>query len=242
MSDRVTGTTAIWIRGYTVARKKKGSPYAPLVLLFFQLLGAIVLLITFLAVFALIGAWLYFEWAIKQYTGIRGPQDIKLPPQDRRTLDEYIAAKTRIDKRLAEIDAQRRALPLRKDGSFDNRNKEGRALNTELQTLRADLEECERIIENLSGWEERTYNRWANTKSGLFASRIAMVSLPVGMLGFYLIKPEFALSLSTFMERTSGLPTIGGVDGIYGIFSATAGLSTILFFVLWGLSRAIAPR
>ena len=205
-----------------------------------QLLGATLILSSFLAILILVVAWLYFEWAIKKYHGVKGRDDFKLPPKDLKTLQDYTEAKERIENRIAEIASLRSSLPLRADGSFDNRNREGKGLNLELQTLRADLEQCDRVIDDLTAQEEVHFKRWVTVKSGLFSSRAAMLSFPAIAVLLYIKTPAMVLSLSSLIERQTGLTTVSGIDGFYGIFVATAGVVTLAFLALWGASRSLA--
>jgi hypothetical protein len=226
----------------TVPRKKKTDSAGGLGVLAFQLLGAILILSSFLAILVLVVAWLYFEWAIKKYHGVKGRGDFKLPASDLKILQDYTQAKERIENRIAEIAKFRKSLPLRADGSFDNRNNEGKSLNLELQTLRADLEQCDRIIDDLTQQEEVHFKRWVTVKSGLFSSRTAMLSVPAVALLLYIKTPAMVLSLSRFIEQQTGMAAIPGIDDFYGIFVATTGVVTLAFLALWGVSRSLALR
>lgn len=222
-------------------RKKKTDSSGGLAVLALQLLGAILILSSFLAILVLVVAWLYFEWAIKKYHGVKGRDDFKLPPGDLKTLQDYTQAKERIENRIAEIANLRKSLPLRA-GSFDNRNREGKSLNLELQTLRADLEQCDQVINDLTLQEEVHFKRWVTVKSGLFTSRVAMLSFPAIALLLYIKTPTMVLSLSSFIEQQTGLAAISGIDGFYGILVATAGVVTLASLALWGVSRSLALR
>lgn len=225
-----------------MARKKKTDSSEGLAYLALKLLGAFLVLSSFLAILALVVAWLYFEWAIKKYAGVQGRDDFKLPPADLKTLLDYTQAKERIENRIDEINRLRKSLPLRTDGSFDNRNREGKNLNLELQTLRGELEQCDRIIDDLTSQEETHFKRWVTIKSGLFSSRAAMLSFPVVALLFYIMMPPMVVSLSSFIERQTGLTAVASVDAFYGIFAATAGVVTLVFLLLWGIGRSLALK
>lgn len=220
--------------------KKKENPYGGLVMMVIQLIGVIIVLTTLLTIFALVGAWLYFEHAIKRYRGVQGRKDFVLTPEDQQTLRDFTQAKNRIELRLAEINNLRRSLPLKTDGSFDSRNKEGRSLNSELQTLRAELEQCDQTIDHLSGMEESDYRRWVTIRSGLYSSRGTMAAFPVIALILYAMTPTSVIQLSTIIENTTGLPPAGSINGIYGILSTTAGVASVLFLLTWGIGRWIA--
>lgn len=225
-----------------MARKKRAGSSEGTVVLALKLLAAALILSSFLAILVLVVAWLYFEWTIKKYHGVKGRDDFKLPPGDLKTLQDYTQAKERIENRIAEIGSLRKSLPLRTDGSFDNRNREGKNLNFELQTLRADLEQCDRVIDDLAAQEEVHFKRWVTVKSGLFSSRVAMISFPVVALLLYIKTPTMVMSLSNFIEQQTGLVEIAGIDGFYGIFSATAGAVTLIFLALWIVSRSLGLR
>lgn len=223
-------------------RKKKTDSSGGLGILALQLLGAILILSSFLAILVLVVAWLYFEWEIKKYHGVKGRNDFKLPPSDLKTLDDYTRSKERIENRIAEIADLRKSLPLRADGSFDNRNREGQNLNLELQTLRADLEQCDRVIDDLTAQEDMHFKRWVTVKSGLFSSRAAILSFPAVAILLYIKTPAMILKLSGLIEQQTGLTTISGINGFYGIFVTTAGVVTLAFLALWGVSRSLALR
>lgn len=223
-----------------VARKKKENPIGGLAVLAISLMGIIILLLTFLAIFALVGAWLYFEQAIRKYQGAQGREDFKLTLEDQQTLHKYTQAKTQIASRLNEIYELRHSLPLKTDGSFDSRNKEGRSLNSELQTLRSELEECDRTIDHLSTIEESDYCQWVTVRSGLYASRAAMLALPLIALALFQKTPQFVTTLSGVVEKTTGLASVGGVGQFYGILSTTAGVVTVMFLLTWGVGRWVA--
>lgn len=223
-------------------RKKKTDSSGGLGVLALQLLGAILILSSFLAILVLVVAWLYFEWAINKYHGVKGRDDFKLPPSDVKTLDDYTQAKERIENRIAEIAKLRKSLPLRANGSFDNRNREGKNLNLELKALRADLEQCDRIIDDLTAQEEVHFKRWVTIKSGLFSSRAAMLSFPAVASLLYIKTPAMVLSLSSFIEQQTGMTAISGFDALYGIFVATAGVAALEFIALWGILRSLALR
>lgn len=220
--------------------KKKKDPSGGFVIIALQLLGAIILLVTFLAILALVGAWLYFEKTILKYQGVQGFEDFKLTHEDKKTLQNFTQAKTRIDFRLAEIYELRRNLPLKKDGGFDNRNTEGRELNSELQTLRRELEQCDITIDRLSSLQEDEYRRWVTIRSGLYSSRAAMIALPIIAMFFFAKTPSAVINLSAFIERTTGLPPVGNIHEFYGIFTTTAGVVSIMFLLTWGIGRWIA--
>lgn len=221
-------------------KKKKESPAGGLIILAIQLLGIIILLITFLAFFALVGAWLYFEQAMRKYQGTQGRDDFKLTAEDKQTLNDYTQAKTKIASRLDEINELRRTLPLKTDGSFDSRNKEGRSLNSELQTLRADLEQCDLTIDHLSALEENEFTHWITIRSGLYSSRIAMVALPFIAITLFLRPPLFVGTLNEFIEKTSGLTAVVGIDQLYGILATTIGIDSVMFLLTWGVARWVA--
>lgn len=222
--------------------KKKDNPYGGLVMIAMQLIGIIIVLMTALSIFALVGAWLYFEQAIKKYQGVRGRKDFRLTPADQQTLRDFTQAKIRIDTRLAEINKLRRSLPLKTDGNFDSRNKEGRSLNNELEVLRAELEQCDQTIDRLSDLEENDYIRWATIKSGLYSSRASMAAFPCIALILFATTPAAVVNLSTAIEKSAGLPPAEGMGGIYGILSTTAGVATIIFLVTWGIGRWIVIK
>lgn len=222
--------------------KKKENPYGGFVMMALSLVGVIIVLMTVLAIFALVGAWLYFGQAIKKYQGVRGRKDFRLTPADQQTLRDFTQAKIRIESRLAEINKLRRNLPLKTDGSFDSRNKEGRSLNSELQTLRAELEQCDQTIDHLSDLEESDYRRWVTIKSGLYSSRVSMAAFPCIALIIFAMAPTAVVNLSTVIEKSTGLPQAEGINGIYGILSTTAGVASILFLLTWGIWRSIALK
>lgn len=219
--------------------KKKDNPYGGLLMMALQLIGVIIVLMTFLAIFALVGAWLYFEQAIKKYHGVQCRNDFRLSLADQQTLRDFTQAKIRIETRLAEINKLRRSLPLKTNGSFDSRNKEGRSLNSELQVLRAELEQCDQTIDHLSNLEESDYRRWATIRSGLYSSRASMAAFPCIALILFVMPPTAVINLSTVIEKSTGLPPAGSIDGIYGILSATAGIASIMFLLTWGAWRWI---
>lgn len=225
-----------------MVRKKKADSSGGTVVLALKLLGAILILSSFLAILVLVVAWLYFEWAIKKYHGVKTRDDFKLPPSDLKTLQDYTQAKERIENRIAEIVMLRKSLPLRADGSFDNRNREGKSLNLELQKLRADLEQCDRVIDDLTSQEAVHFKRWVTVKSGLFSSRVAMLSFPTVALLLYIKTPTMVLSLSSFIEQQTGLMAVSSVDGFYGIFVATTVVVTLVFIALWGANRSLTLR
>jgi hypothetical protein len=226
----------------TVARKKKTDSSGGAGVLALQLLGAILILSSFLAIIALVVAWLYFEGAIKKYAGVKGRNNFKLLPSDLKILLDYTQAKERIENRIDEINKLRKSLPLRADGSFDSRNKEGKNLNLELQTLRGELEQCDRIIDDLTSQEETHFKRWVTVKSGLFSSRAAMLSFPAVALILYIKTPPMVLSLSSFIELQTGLTAVANVDAFYGIFAATAGVVTLGFLLLWAVGRSLTLK
>lgn len=222
--------------------KKNSDPAGGIFLLFASFLGAIILLASFLAVLVLIGVWVHFERAAKRYPGITGPEDIRLSPDDKLHLADYQRTRKRIQQRLAEIDNRKHHLLVRQDGSFDGRSKEGRALNTELETLRSDLSSCNVAIFRLESWERLTYRDWVTNKSGLFASRIAVCSLPISITAFFFYQPTLLLALSALIERQAGLHHPEQLAGFYGAISFGAWSSIILFMLLWGLSAMAAPK
>ena len=222
--------------------KKKENASGGLGLVALQLLGAILVLISCLAIFFLVGAWLYFEWVIKKYRGVTGHDDFKLSPEDQATLRDFSLARSRIDARIHEINELRRTLPLRSDGSFDSRNKEGKALNGELQVLREDLEKCHRTVEELSDLQDRDFKKWATIKSGLLSSRISIMALPVISLIFLVWTPVPIVELASFIKSQTGLPSIGNIDAFYGILAGTAGVATVIFLLLWAIGRALTLR
>lgn len=225
-----------------MARKKKADSSNAAVILVLQLLGAILILSSFLAIIALVIAWIYFEGAIKKYAGVKGRNDFKLPPSDLKILLDYTQAKVRFENRIDEINRLRKSLPLRANGSFDSRNREGKNLNLELQTLRGDLEQCDRIIDDLTAQEEAHFKRWVTVKSGLFSSRAAILSFPAVALMFYIKTPPMVLNLSGFIERQTGLTAVASVDAFYGIFATTTGVVSLGFLLLWGISRSLALK
>jgi len=225
-----------------VPKRKKEDSSGGLIVIALQLLGVILVLASFLAIFALVGAWLYFEWAIKGYQGVESRDDFKLTPEDQKRLRDFTLAKTRIKSRLGEISELRHTLPLKADGSFDNRNKEGRNLNSELQTLRAELEQCDRIIDKLSGQEQSDFSRWATIRSGLYSSRAAMLAAPVIAVILFVKTPASIVELSAFIERQTGLPSVTSLQALYGIVAATTGAAMLMFLLSWGIGRWIALR
>ena len=225
-----------------MARRKKPDSSGVLVTMVVQLLGAILLSISFLAILLIVGAWLYFKLEIKKYQGVIGRDDFKLLPDDQQTLNDFTQAKDRIEVRIAEINKLRRTLPLRANGSFDSRNREGKNLNSELQALRSELEQCDRTIDQLTAQEEGDFRRWITIKSGLFSSRIAMFSIPVIGLILTIQTPIFIVNLSSFIERQTGLPRIQMLEAFYGIFAATSGVASITFLVVWSIRRMISLR
>lgn len=222
--------------------RKKNDPAGGIVFLIISFLGAVILLASFLAVFVLIGVWVHFERAIKRHPGIRGQEDIRLSTVDKQKLKEYLSTKERIQERIAEIDDRKHHLLVRKDGSFDARSKEGRELNVELEALRSDLSACNVAIIRLESWERDTYSDWVKNKSGLFASRIAVFSMPVSITAFLLYQPKFLLSLSLLIERQVGLSPPGQLEGFYGAICFGAWSSISLFLLLWLLSAMVAPK
>lgn len=221
-----------------MAKKKKTDSSSAVVIIALQLLGALLVLTAFLASLALFMVWLYFEWAIKKYAGVKGRDDFKLPPSDLKTLVDYTQAKVRIENRIAEINKLRKSLPLRSNGSFDNRNREGKNLNLELQTLRGDLEQCDRVIDDLTSQEETHFKRWVTVKSGLFSSRVAMLLFPAVAIVLYIKTLPMVSGLSKLIEEQTGLVAVASVDAFYGIFTATAWVVTVFFLLLWGIGRA----
>ena len=225
-----------------MAKQKKSESAGGLIVLIVSFVGAIILLVSFLAIFVLIGIWIHFERAIKRYPGIRGQRDLRLSPNDEQNLQEHRGAKKRIQQRIAEIDNRKQDLLVRKDGSFDSRNKEGRALNQELEALRSDLSACNTIIAQLDSWEQSTYSDWVTKKSGLFASRAALCSLPVSVTAFYFFKPALLVSLSELIERQTGLDNPAQLENFYGAFTLGVWSSMGFFLLLWVLSTLAAPK
>lgn len=234
--------TQISIQGFLVAKQKKNDPAGGIVILIMSFIGAIILLASFLAVFVLIGTWIHFERAIKRYPGVRGQGDINLSPEDKQKLRECLEAKERIQERISEIDSRKHELLVRKDGSFDGRSKEGRALNDELESLRSDLSACNVTIIQLDSWERETYSDWVTNKSGLFASRAAIYSLPISITAFFFYQPALLVSLSSLIESQTGLKKPGGIDGFYGVLTFGAWSALVIFLLLWAISAMFAPK
>jgi hypothetical protein len=219
--------------------KKKTHPAPSIIGGVISLIGIFIVASAVLAIFALVGAWLYFERKIQKYRGVQGREDFKLPPGEQQVLHDFILAREKIESRIAEIAEFRRTLPLRIDGSFDSRNQQGRSLNSELQALRAQLEECELTIDHLSTLEEREYSRWATIKSGLRSSRAALAAFPSIALLLFVSEPEVVFDLSYLIDETAKFLPKVAIDGVYGIFSIASALSVTLFFLSWGIGRWI---
>lgn len=226
------------IRELMVAKKKQ-NPRTALAVYLIGALGAILILMSFIAIISLFFVWLYLEWKIKAYAGIRGRGDFKLSPPELNELHAASAARSRITPRIEEINRLRKTLPLRADGQFDNRNREGKQLNLELQTLRADLEECDQLIEALSNHETTQFRRWATIKSGQLSSRASLLTLPVVALFLHSIRPPTVATVSTLIERQTGLDSVAGIEMFYGTLVVTAGISTTLFLLAWGTLRLL---
>lgn len=225
-----------------MAKKKKSNPAGGAIILAISFLGAIVLLASFLAIFVLIGIRVYFARAIKRYPGVSSQEDIRLSAEEQKQLNEYRETRDQCLQRRAQIEKRKHDLLVRKDGKFDSRNKEGRALNTELETLRNELSTCNEEITRLASWERLTYREWVTNKSGLFASRIAVFSLPVSIAAFLVITPSSMLALSALIERQVGLAHPGQFEGFYGAVAFGAWSSIALFLFLWALSSIAAPK
>lgn len=223
-------------------KKKNDSVVGGVVLLITSLLGAIVLLTSFLAVFVMIGAWAYFSRAMKRYPGIRGQEDIRLSSEDREKLNDCRRTKVHIQQRIAAIESRKNDLLVRKDGKFDSRNNEGRSLNAELEILRSDAAMCTEVILQLGSWERRTYREWVTNKSGLFSSRIAVFSLPVSIAAFLFVAPSSMMTLSELIESQLGLAHPGQIAGFYGAISFGAWSSIAVFLLLWACSAVVAPK
>ena len=225
-----------------MVKKKKNETTGGFVILAANFLGAIILLASFLAAFVLIGIWFHFERAIKRYPGVFSQNDIQLSSEELQMLNECLETKERIQLRIAAIENQKHTLLVRKNGEFDSRSKEGRALNIELEVLRSDLSACNVTITRLELWEHLTYGEWVTNKSGLFASRIAVFSLPVSITTFCFFQPASVLSLSNLIEHQVGLIYPGQIEGLYGALTFGAWTSMALFLLLWAFSWMVAPK
>lgn len=218
-------------------KRRKNSKEAPPVHLLIKLVGAFVLLLTFLVTSALIGAWIYFEVKVKEFAEKRSRKDFRLSTQEKEELDKLLALRDKAERRLQKIREMRNVLPLRMDGAFDGRNREGRELNAELQQLRENHEKCSVMIDDLSTREERRFRHCATIRSGLFASRCAMLLMPALLAVLCVWTPASVTGLSRFIERQTGLAPLAGVDSLYGMLVVAAWIAFAAFLILWAFGR-----
>jgi len=141
--------------------------------------------------------------------------------------------------RLNEIREMRTALPLRSDGSFDERNKQGRALNAEFRSLAHEHEQTQRIIDDLSGAAESRFREWVVVKSGLLASRAGLLALVGATVALAVRTPPVAHRISELVQQSTGLHPIFGLTAFYGVLALSSAVALLTFILCWAVARTV---
>lgn len=197
-----------------------------------------VLAAVFLAPFALLAWWLYAEWAYAKFRTAPALMQTGGTEEEKGQLKEWREVTQLAAARVDELNRHGDALGLsrRVDGAFDNRSRDGKGLNDEINKLHAAYGHYSAALNDLEDTIHHREKRYLNAYAGKKAGRSGFFSWSIVFVAAALIDWSWDPQLAAFFK----------VDEKWhfsvGAALLASGVSLVVVLVFWFSARANAPR
>lgn len=218
--------------------KNKGELGAGLLLIFLFVLASVIVLLTIVSSFVLIGYWVYYKGLSQQLPTPQSKDDFVQTREENRLIAIAEKQYTSAVALVSQIEAEGAQLSKRKDHQYDERSELGKRLNAQISRADNDRIHGSIAISVNKQFVSSRYDHHVLVESWQRGLSVAMYAYFGVLIAALIFKPQLVVSLSENLNSNAFISAPSFLPNLWGAMFVASVCAVLGFFVTRWLAKS----